>query len=226
MDRDLELWNAWNRSQSPYDLQKLVNQMNPLIQAEVNRRAGSLARETLESQAKKLAVRAFKNFDPSKGVKLSTHVTNQLQKLSRLNYAHKNAARIPEHSAMQYATVNIAKEDFHAEHGREPTNVELADTLRWSVKKVDQFEDAYSRPELLESLDTPADLFAPHHHDLRVEYALHEMSPRQQQIYRYSVGYGGDKKLSNTQIMNKLGITQGVLSYEKKKIRDILERSQ
>ncbi len=220
-DADLELWKQWHSTRSPMDLQGLIRQLNPLIQAEVNRRAGSLSRDTLESQAKKLAVRAIEKFDPNRGVKLSTHVTGQLAKLSRMNYAHQKAARIPDHAAMQYPTVMMAREEFATDYGRDPSNEELADQLKWSLKKVEQF-NARLRPELLESSDTPSDLFVPHFHDPSISYAYYTMSPRQQRIFDMSVG---ESKVSNTAIMKKLDITQGALSYEKKKIRDLLELS-
>lgn len=222
-DKDLELWHQWKKSKSPNDLEKLVKQLNPLIQAEVNRRAGTLARPMLETQAKILTVKAIKSFDPNRGVKLSTHVTNQLQKLSRVNYAHQNAARIPEHSMLQFHSFNIAKEDFRADHGREPSNEELADQLKWSPRKVEQFQTQFGRAELLESIDSPSDMFVPHQHDPRLSYVYYGMSPRQQKIFEYSTGYNGAEQLSNSQIMKKLGITQGVLSYEKSKIKKMLQ---
>lgn len=221
-DKDLELWHIWNKTKSPVDLERLVKQLNPLIQAEVNRRAGTLARPMLETQAKVLTVKAIKGFDPKRGVKVSTHVTNQLQKLSRVNYAHQNAARIPEHSMLQFHSYNIAKEDFRTENGRDPSTEELADTLKWSPRKVEQFQTQFERSELLESIDTPSDLFVPHQHDPRLSYVYHSMSPRQQRIFEHSTGYNGAKKMSNTQIMKELNITQGVLSYEKNKIKKML----
>lgn len=221
---DDELYAAWRKSRAPQDLEALIKALEPLIHAEVNRRAGTLSRDLLVVQAKKLAVDAVKSFNPSMGVKLSTHVTNQLQKLSRVNYAHQNAARIPEHSMLQFHSVNIATEDFKAEHGREPSGEELADTLGWSPKKLEQFRTQFGRSELLESIDTPGDLFVAATHDPRIDYVYTTLTPRQQQIFEMTTGYHGAKRLTNPQIMSKLGITQGVLSYEKTKIKNAFER--
>ena len=223
MDKDLELWNAWNKTKNSIDLQNLINQLDPLIQAEVNRRAGTLARPLLVTQARVLAAKAVENFDPKKGVKLSTHVTNQLQKLSRVNYAHQNAARIPEHTMLQFHSFNLAKEDLKEDLGRDPTIHEMADQLKWSPKKVEQFQTQFDRAELLESIDTPAGMFVAATHDPRIDYAYHSMSPRQQKIFEYSTGYLGCPRLSNTQIIKKLEITQGILSYEKSKIKEMLK---
>lgn len=224
MDRDVELYQKWKSTQSPQDLDLLLKQLDPLIQAEVNKRAGTLARPLLESQAKNLAVKAIKSYTPSYGAKLSTHVTNQLQKLSRVNYAHQNAARIPEHSMLQFRTFDAATEDFKSENGRDPSTEELADVLRWSPKKIEQFRTQFGRQELLESKDSPGDLFVPHQHDMRVDYAYYSMSPRQQRIFEHTVGYQGAKVMKNTQLMKQLNITQGVLSYEKNKITALLKQ--
>jgi len=220
---DTVLWHKWNKTKSPQDLEALVNHLDPLIQAEVNRRAGTLSRDMLVTQAKVLTVKAIRSYDPKFNTKLSTHVTNQLQKLSRVNYAHQNAARIPEHTMLQFHSYNIAKEDFKSENGRDPTVHEMADSLKWSPKKVEQFQTQFGRPELLESIDTPAGMFVAATHDPRVEYVFMSMSPRQQLIFEYTTGYHGVERLSNTAIMKKLKITQGVLSYEKNKIREMLK---
>lgn len=222
---DDELYKRWKASHSPSDLQALLTNLEPLIQSEVNRRAGTLSRDLLVLQAKKLAVDAINSYDPRVGVKISTHVTNQLQKLSRVNYAHQNAARIPEHSMLQYHSVHIATEDFKADNGRDPSLQELADTLKWSPKKVQQFQNQFGRSELLESIDTPGDMFVVATHDPRIDYVYTTLSPRQQQIFEFTTGYHGKQKLSNPQIMTRLHLTQGVLSYEKTKIKDAFTKA-
>lgn len=220
---DEALYQRWRASRSPSDLQAIIKALEPLIHSEVNRRAGTLSRDLLVLQAKKLAVEAVQSFNPAAGVKISTHVVNQLQKLSRVNYAHQNAARIPEHSMMQFHTVRLATEDFKSDNGREPTHEELADSLGWSVKKVDQFHNQFGRQELLESIDTPGSMFVSETHDPRINYVYSTLTPRQQKIFEYTTGYHGVKKLTNTEIMAKLGITQGVLSYEKTKLTQAMK---
>lgn len=222
---DDALYRTWRASRSPHDLEALLRSLEPLIQAEVNRRAGSLSRQMLVIQAKKLAVEAVLSYNPAAGTKLSTHVINQLQKLSRVNYAHMHAARIPEHAHLQYHTVNIAVEDFKSEHGREPTSDELADTLRWSPKKVEQFQSQFGRKELIESGDTPADMFVAAQHDPRVDYVYMSLSPRQQKIFEMVTGYRGHKRMSNPEIMRALNLSQGVLSYEKTKLKEAFQKA-
>lgn len=223
-ENDDRLYATWKSTHSGQDLEALLRSLEPLIQAEVGRRAGTLARDLLVIQAKKIAVDAIKSYQPSMGVKISTHVTNQLQRLSRVNYAHQNAARIPEHSMLQFHSVNIAKEDFRAAEGRDPSDEELGDALKWSPKKVQQFQSQFARSELVESIDTPGDMFISSNHDPRVDYVYMSLSPRQKQIFEMTTGYGGRKRMSNAQIQQQLGITLGTLSYEKTKLRGAFEK--
>jgi DNA-directed RNA polymerase specialized sigma subunit len=224
MATDDELYQKWKRTGAPQDLSALVKNLEPLIHAEVNRRAGTLSRDLLVVQAKKLAVDAIKSYNPNVGVKISTHVTNQLQKLSRVNYAHQNAARIPEHSMLQFHSVRIATEDFKAEHGYEPSTEELADTMGWSPKKLEQFQKQFDRQEFLEhAKESPGNLFVAATHDPRIDYVYSTLTSRQQQIFEYTTGYHGKPRLKNPELLKKLGITQGVLSYEKTKIKNAFQ---
>jgi len=228
-DEDMAAYTKWKRSQSGVDLDALLRRIDPLVQSEVNRRAGTLSRDLLLGQARKLAVDAIKSFDPSRGVKITTHVVNQLQKLSRVNYTHQNAARIAEHHMLQFHTLRIAKEDFASEHGRDPTTEELADHLRWSPKKLGEVQSQFQRSELLEHAgggSTSEHSFVATEHDPTIGYVYATLSPRQQTIFEHVTGYNGAKKMKNPEIMKKLGITQGVLSYEKTRITDAFKKAR
>lgn len=229
-DDDLAAYAAWKRSQSGTDLDALLRRLDPVVQAEVNRRAGTLSRDLLLGQARKLAVDAIRSFDPNRGVKITTHVVNQLQKLSRVNYTHQNAARIAEHHMLQFHTLRVARDDFAAEHGRDATTEELADHLRWSPSKLGQVQAQFQRSELLEhaggggGTDTRAHAFVATEHDPSIGYVYATLSPRQQKIFEHITGYNGAKMMKNPEIMKKMDITQGVLSYEKTRITDAFKR--
>lgn len=228
-DEDLAAYTKWKRSQSGADLDALLRRLDPVVQSEVQKRAGTLSRDLLLGQARKLAVDAIRSFDPNRGVKITTHVVNQLQKLSRVNYTHQNAARIAEHHMLQFHTLRIAREDFSSEHGREPTTEELADQLRWSPSKLTEVQSQFQRSELLEHAGggaSSAHSFVASEHDPSIGYVYASLSPRQQQIFDMRTGHGGQKPVGNPVIMKKLGITQGVLSYEIARITDALKKAR
>lgn len=219
-ERDIELWKTWKRSHSPMDLQALLKQMDGLMSKEVSRWQGVIAREILEIEAAKLAKQAFESYDPKAGAALSTHVTNYLQKLSRQVYVSQNLARIPEYQNTKVKYFEKSRQELSAQHGREPTASELASHLNWSVAAVEHLRKQI-RKESVESLDlkgTPA--YGRSEHDVLVDLVYHDLNPVQKTIFESTTGYGGAPVLTGKELTKKLNITQGQLSYQKKRIVD------
>lgn len=138
--KDIDLFNHWKATGSKESLSTLVHQLKPLIYSEVQRTSGTLPESALSAEAKKWAVHAINNFDPNRGVALSTHVTNYLQKVRRLNYKYQNAARLPENLHLQYSQFQTAAANLESELNREPTDEELAKKLGWKTKEVSKFK--------------------------------------------------------------------------------------
>jgi len=230
MDRkgeDLRLWQQWQRSQSPQDLQALLTQLQPLINQQVNRWSGTLSRDTLEMQAKVLAVGAIKGFNSSAGTALATHVTNQLQKLSRTVYTHSQAARLPEHKVIGMVSFHAAQEYLKNELGHAPSAEELADHMGWGTERVQEFQRAYGRKEMLGSGEfNPATFPVADQHDPLVSFIYHDMSPPQQRLFEHITGFGGKDPLSNQEIMKQHKLTQGQLSYQKRKMINLFNQAQ
>lgn len=221
--RDMELWQTWKRTQSPYDLQALLNQMEPIIAREVNRWSNSMSRSLLESEGKRLAVEAFRTYDPKAGTALSTYVASRLPKLSRIVYANMNAARMSETQAMLFHTYNTGANELRDTLGREPSHDELADHLGWSAKKLTAFKTQSRRKEFVESEEHPEDDSADDH---LIDFIYHDLTPQQKKIFEYSTGYGGAPRKSGKQIMDELHLTQGQLSYQKNLIVQAVERAR
>lgn len=221
--KDMELWAKWKRTQNPADLQLLLNQMEPIIAREVNRWSNSMSRSLLESEGKRLAVEAFKTYDPKQGAALSTYVASRLPKLSRLTYSHLNAARMSETQAMLFHTYNTGLNELRDTHGREPTHDELADRLGWAPKKLFTFQRQANRKEFVESEEHPDNDTS---EDQLVDFIYHDLNPQQKKIFEYTTGYGGGKKKSGQEIMKELGLTQGQLSYAKSQIVATVEKAR
>jgi DNA-directed RNA polymerase specialized sigma subunit len=210
--KDLELWYRWKKSNSSGDLQLLLNQMNSIILREVNKWSPSMSRSYLEAEGKRLAVEAFHLYDPKQGTTLSTFLASRLPKLSRVTYSVMNTARLSETKNLLFHTYFAAGNELRDRHGREPTNDELADHLGWSPKKLEQFQRQSQRKEFVESEDHPDSEDA---EDNLVDYIYHDLTPLQKSIFEHSTGYQGKQKLSGSEMMKKLNITQGQLSYQK-----------
>lgn len=226
-EKDIELWEQWKRTKSSYDLQLLMEQMDPVIQSEVNKWSGAIARPVLEAKAKTLALEAFESYDLKKGAALNTHLTNRLKKLSRKVYTHQDAVRVPEYKKLKINSFLQGQSELMGQHGREPTSQELTDHLGWSPKMVAAVQRAIA-PELIESADVGAGLFEHgsvwgREDDAMVDMIYYDLPPTDKLIFEYSTGYGGKRILSNAAIMRKTHLTQGQLSYRKRKIVDKLQ---
>jgi DNA-directed RNA polymerase specialized sigma subunit len=220
-EQDLALWRRWKTDPTDEHASALLRQVNPLIQREASKWAGTLARPLLETEGKRLAMQAFHNFDPTRGAQLGTHVVNQLLKLSRLSYGNQNVARLPENKMLLYHAYHLGHEKLQDELGRAPTTDELADHLGWSIGHLEAFRKDIGRKELLESGGTEgseAGLHADDSSDHLVDFIHHDLPPAQKGIFEHLTGYRGAEILSNQDIQRKLGLTQGQYSYMKSKL--------
>lgn len=213
-EEDLEAWKAWKKNPTDSNLQQVLDRLNPLIQKEVNRWAGTLARPALELEARRLAVEALQSYSPTAGASIGTHVTNRLMKLSRLPYSHQNIARIPEYQSLKFHSYNLAKSTLQDRMGRSPTADELADELGWSPAYLNRFQK-FMRRELTESGPAPI-LNTKAEEGGVVDFLYHDLAPKQKKLFQFTTGYGGSPVLSGQELMKKLKLTQGQLSYQKR----------
>lgn len=213
--KDLEVWRDWKGNPTSPNMQRVLDRMNPVVQSEVNRWSGTLARPLLELEAKRLAAEAIKSYSPKRGAALATHVTNRLRKLSRLSYTHQNVARIPEYQTMQFHTYQSAKTDLEDKLGREPSGAELSDQLGWSKPYLSRFQNSL-RKEFLESGEPPPIFDKPSDDARLIDFLYNDLPPQQQTLFQHTTGYLGSPVLSNQQLMKKLKMSQGQLSYQKR----------
>ncbi len=209
---DQELFQTYQQTKSPHDLNKLVNQLMPLIHTEVKRASGTLPTQALTSEAKKWTIHAINTYDPSKGTQLSTHVTNYLQKVRRLNYRYQNAARLSENNQLIFHKYNNAQQALQERLNREPTEEELAKELDWSKKAVIKFkagifqdivESSKEKASEYSRFDTGKPLF---------EHMMDQLSPEEQLIMKHT------GELSSTELAEKLGVNVNRLNYLKGKM--------
>lgn len=219
--KDIELWNKWKKTRSSGDLTLLLKQLDPIIQKEVNRWSGVLARSVVEMEARRLAIQAFEKYNPNYGAAISTHLTNYLQKLSRLIYTHQNLARIPEYQTLKINTFRKAHSELETNLGRAPTQTEMSSRLGWSQNAINELQKLVKSEQLEFHESMPS--FGTQNDDGRLDLVYHDLNPTQKMIFEHQTGYGGKERLSNKDLMKKLSLTQGQLSYEK---RRLVERVQ
>lgn len=158
-EKDLELFNRWKSSGDKKILGQLVQHLNPIIYAEVQRQSGTLPNAALSGEAKKWALKAITTFNPDKGAALATHVTSYLAKTRRMNYKFTNAARLPENLHLKWHQYNQALTGLTEKLNRDPTEDEIAKELGWKKTHVVRLKNSlYS--DLFESGQARASTFS------------------------------------------------------------------
>jgi hypothetical protein len=226
-EKDLELWRKWKASKSPADLEVLMKQMSGPMQSQVGRWASIAPRFLLENEAKKLALQAFETYDPNRvpPVALNTHVTNWLQKLSRIAYERQATVSIPEHKRIQYNQFTRARTMLEDQLGAPPSMKQLADHMAIPEHKLKDLITEVEKREYLESEEHP-DATVEQDEKRLIDLAYHDMTPVQQKIFKWKTGYENTPVQNNAFIMKELKLTQGQLSYELTKIKDLMLKAQ
>ena len=218
--QDFQLWSQWKKTRSSGDLSNLLDAIEPIIfRATSSRRGSGLPENALRTHAKVLAVKAFESYDPRRGVQLNTHLTSQLQKVSRLVYNYQDLTHIPEHTQLKIGTFKTSKALLGDKLGRQPTAQELSEDLRWSMKDVDRMERSL-RKVLVSSGEGDLSSQATEAPDRQAE-VLHliygDLRPEEKLVMEAVSGFGGKEPLKGDKtIGGRLGMEPGAV----KKIRD------
>jgi len=213
--QDLELWREWRKTNDAQILKKLLDRLQPLIYREVVKWGSTVPPAALESKGRLLTVEALQSYNPNRGAAIGTHITARLRKLSRHVYPHQNVARLPENKQLMFNTVSVAQNNLYDSLGRDPTVTELADELKWTSRKVVDFQNSFARRELVESEGDFRDIDK--EDNTLTDFYYHGLAPEDQDVFGDITGYGGVKPKTNTQMRKKYQLTQGQLSYKKRK---------
>jgi DNA-directed RNA polymerase specialized sigma subunit len=221
-----EHFDAWSKNQTPENMASLLDAADPVIGSALTSYAGG--NQLFRGKARKLAIDAFKSFDPSKGTKLRTHLMVQLQPLSRMHRDHSQSIRIPERISSDLYHVNQANQQLFDKLGREPSDKEIADHTGLSMRRLVHVRK-FARPSLPESGLTftneegEEEVFYPGTEKadpqrVWIEYVHHDLSPMDQKILEWKTGLYGKSVLSTMEIARRMGMTPGAVSQRAAKI--------
>jgi DNA-directed RNA polymerase specialized sigma subunit len=154
-------------------------------------------------------------------------VHTSLQRLNREKAEREQLIHIPENVSLERNTLQKATSSFAAEHGREPSQAELADRTGISLKrlaKISQYKSQAMESQFLsekgDSLypSTPGD-------DQRIwiDYVYHELDPVDQKILEWSTGYGNVQPIPKKEMALRLKISGPAVSARISKIVKKLE---
>lgn len=211
--KDMELYTAWKESGDKKALGELVRQLSPIIYSEVRRASGTLPEAALSAEAKKWAVKAIQNYDPSKGTTLSTHIMNYLPKIRRLNYKFQNSARLPENLHLQYTTFQNAVSHLTEKLNRDPTDEEVASHLSWTKAGVVKFKGSLYEDLVESGSQRPIETtqFSPN--KMLMDHLMNQLDETEKYVLL------NVKEKSATEICQHLGVNTSRLNYIKAKLK-------
>jgi DNA-directed RNA polymerase specialized sigma subunit len=224
-ERDKELWRKWNKDKSPENLRVLLKALDPVINSEVQKQLGTIPPPVLKLKAKNLVIKALPKYNPDKA-QLNTFIVHQLAPLRRENMKAQNIIRMPENMQLKVRTYIDRRQKLEDKLRREPTSLELADELKWSLKEVRRMEKQFHTEASMGSLTyEEGAAYNNASLNLRTDLVFRSLSPRDQIIFEYSTGYGGKPKITNNAIAAKLGVSSAYVSQRKKFIMGKLKEA-
>lgn len=213
--KDMELWQTWmDKGKQPEDTEVLLDNFKGLIRSESNRFAGHLniPSSAVHSQFQTQAMRAFENYDPGRGAKLSTHVTNQMKRGRRFVHTYQNLGRIPEPRIYKITDFKTNRMELEDKLDRPATAHEMADRMKWPVKQVVAMEQEL-RAEIPASR-FPGDIVSikPSADAEVLRLIQYELSPEEKAVFEFSIGANGKPMLKPGGISKKLNMPASKVS--------------
>lgn len=226
--QDIELWKKWKEGgQAPNDLRPLLKNFRGLIRSKSNRWAQNtdLPAAAVHAEFNKQFVNALRTYDPNKGTKLGSWVTTNLKKAQRWASTYQNPARVQETRYYKIGEFDNTVAQLDEQLGREPTNLELAEALKWSEEEVTRMQKE-KRPTLYSSAFEGYDptTIVPSRESEVLRLIRFELSPEELLVYEYTGGYGGKPKLRPGQIAKKLNMSPSKITRIRNSIANKMKK--
>ena len=203
-------------------INKLLDEHKKLIESEAKKYSTNIPLITAQIEAYKLARQAAESYSPSVG-KFSTHLVNNLKKLSRLSTQYGSSIRLPENTQFGINKINQVEKQLESEFGRSPTTEEIADHSGMNIKMVDSLlKNKRSIISFTNMLETPTIMDSSN--DEWATFVYHDLVPRDKLIFEHMTGFGGKPILGADKIAKKLKITQPQINQRIKIIGDMLNK--
>lgn len=224
-----ELHRQYLKDPSPRNLAALLDALQPMLNAESSRYPGPPA--LLRGKARQLAIAAIRSYQPESGAKLTSWVISSMQSLNRYGRRMQQGVRIPELAFRQSMQMENNRQRLIDELGRDPTDVELADSLGVSVRRIAGIQSAV-KPTVTETALEEAGVpeLAAGGKDVgdprlsaATDLVLDSLEDRDKEIYELKTGKRGDM-ISNNEVATRLGVSPAYISQRSDRIaKRILE---
>jgi DNA-directed RNA polymerase specialized sigma subunit len=220
-------YQQYTHDPSPENASNLLRSLKPVLTSGVKAHVGQ-TNAISNSQAKRLALRAIKTYDPRQS-KLSTHIHNNLKGLKRMTRQQTSGLRVPERIVLDHSAMMRAENELKEEIGREPTAEELADYSKFSlarIAKLRRYQPGVSTGMLQSGEKADQDwnpAVQQPESDMWNRLVYGELGEIDKKIMEWTLGMYGSPILDNQTIARKLNVTPGAVSQRKAKLQQKLD---
>lgn len=205
------LYKAYTTDPTPVTLNRVVAAADPMIRYSLSSVNG-LENPQLRGRAKLFAAAAIKNYDPTRGTALRTHIGNNLMQMRRAAREVANPVKVPERAQLDMSYLRRKEIEFQERFGRDPDTVELADYARMNAKKIAQLRKS-TRPVVSESaIGNAADGEMPVYMEEAIDYVYGSADHITRKLMEMKGGYGGHEILPANVIAKKLSLDPSYIS--------------
>lgn len=215
------MYADWSRTQNPMYMDNMLNHLSNDIDKAVYAYSGLNSGPAVKSRAKLLAAKAIKKYSPDSGSSLKSWVYTSLQPLNRYS-RELNPSPVPERAYQQISELKRVESDFYENKGRVASDSELADITGMSLKQLNKVRSmdkkVFSEGTVAFSGDTPVtsqEVVTTSNPGFKkdvLDTMYSSLTPQEQVILEYKLGYNGKKILSNNDIARKLKVSPGRVS--------------
>lgn len=209
--KELELWKTWKDSgHKPEHLDPLLKSLNPLIQREASKwKRTEVPTAAIDFEHKKQVVQALKKYDPTRGVKLSTWISNNILHAGRMVQSNQNFARISEPIIRKIGTFNAVKADLTERLGHEPDTDTLHEALMkkgFSKRDVVRLNKEQRKGLIASGSDDNAfgTVVGNDPNEQVIQLIYFQLSPEERKVHELTFGLNGNPKLRPGDIAKRL----------------------
>jgi DNA-directed RNA polymerase sigma subunit (sigma70/sigma32) len=131
-EKELRLWHDWHeQGRKPTDLVPLMQSMESIVQKKLGDKPPEIPRAAYDQNVRLAMIKGIKSFDPSRGVLLTTHVHNNLPRVTEFVAQTRNFSRIPKERFDKYQEFINAQNELSEELGTPPSVAQLQERLQW-----------------------------------------------------------------------------------------------
>ena len=236
---ELALWHKWKDSnEAPKHLQPLLKLYEPLIAQKTRAwKAPMVPESAFKAELQTHLIRAFQNYDPTRGAAINTHVEKRLKKAMRYNNRFANLAYVPEGVSAQIGKLQKARDALTEDLGRDPTTEELSKHMGIPIKRLETVLNATRRDVPMgrsggENYDYSAggDATSRGFEEQQIAVAqniLGDIFPNKPDlhlVFHHTFGTDGHAKLTTGQLAKRMNKTEPQISRMKTIMGDTLRK--